>query len=67
MSRQPDWDRLVNEVVSKIDIIRAGWEHTQQHQPELHEALVQGVYIPALSKLAEFCICVTEHGDPEMN
>ena len=58
----PNWELLESDVVRKLHLLRAAWEHTAQ-TPELHEPMVRDLYVPALKQLARFCMCVTEEAD----
>lgn len=60
----PDWGRMEREVILKLRILRAAWEHTAPN-PELHQAMARDLYLPVLRLLAEFCNCVKEQPHAE--
>ena len=57
---KPNWDQLESDVIRKIRLLRAAWEHTAEAIPEGHKAMKRDLYVPALSHLAAFCGCVEE-------
>ena len=59
----PDWAQLESDVILKIRLLRAAWEHTADST--LHAGISRDLYIPALTLLAEFCSCVEVHGDDD--
>ena len=56
----PNWSKIESDVLRKIQIIHAAWEHTQAQAPGVHEIMKRDLYVPALTCLAEFCACVEE-------
>jgi hypothetical protein len=61
----PDWAQLQADVLRRLTMLRAAWEHTAAHDPELHAAMKRDLYIPVLSLLAEFCASVEETEEVE--
>lgn len=57
---KPNWERLEADVVRKIHLLRAAWEHTEAATPELQPAMERDLYVPALRCLAAFCTSVEE-------
>jgi hypothetical protein len=56
----PNWTAIERDVLRKIRLVRAAWKHTEAEAPEVHEACMRDLYVPALTKLAAFCACVKE-------
>jgi hypothetical protein len=63
MNEHPNWEQLEADVVRKIRLLRAAWEHTTKNVPEVHEVMKRDLYIPAVEQLAAFCLCVEEEDD----
>lgn len=53
----PDWERIETDVVLRLHLLRAAWEHTAQ-MPELQRPMARDLYKPALTHLAAFCASV---------
>jgi len=64
---KPNWDRLEAEVLRKIRLLRAAWEHTAREIPKGHETMKRDLYVPALSHLAAFCGWVEESDESIWN
>jgi hypothetical protein len=54
---KPDWARMVEDVTSRIWLLKACWEETAV-APELHQKMADDLYVPALLLLADFCAAV---------
>jgi hypothetical protein len=54
----PDWDRLIEDVTSRIAALKAAWTATAADSPKLHAKLSADLYIPVLRLLADFCDAV---------
>ena len=56
----PQWDDVEVEVIRKLRLLRAAWEHTAAGDPALHKALVRDIYLPVIAQLGRFCVAVDE-------
>ena len=56
-----DWEGTIKEVVEKINILRECWKATEEGNKELHEKMVQDIYFPTITMLAQFCSSVEIH------
>jgi hypothetical protein len=63
-NNEPNWDQLEADVLRKIRLLRAAWEHTESQEPELHAIAKRDLYIPVLKHLAVFCSCVEDEEGP---
>ena len=55
----PDWDRIERDVIRKLHLLRAEWEHTSK-TPALHVQMTRDRYIPMLRHMAAFCALIEE-------
>lgn len=56
-----DWDGLKSDFLHKLHLLQIAWQGTQSDcSPAMHEKIVEGVYVPILTKLAEFVTSVEE-------
>lgn len=62
---EPNWDQLLSDVTLRIALLRACWKGTTKDEPELHKKVVEDLYIPALSLLAQFCAAVEVADDDD--
>lgn len=53
-----DWDGLMMEVRERYAYLRIAWKATQKQNQELHEKMVEDLYMPALGHLAAFCASI---------
>ena len=51
---EPNWNTIVEDVVTRVQMLRAVWNQPGPLQENIRRDLV----IPAITKLAEFCACV---------
>lgn len=67
----PNWQAVADDVALKIKLLKAAWEHTEKEAPPaVHAKMVESLYGPALSLLADFCLCIDvgeEDGEPSEN
>ncbi len=59
----PDWGTIERDVLRKLRYLRAAWEHTAAHEPELHELIKRDLYVPAIKHLGAFCAAIKEEKD----
>jgi hypothetical protein len=58
-----EWDKILQEVQTKLNYLRLVWKISERDcNPELHRKMVEDLYVPALEKLAEFCLCIQDDG-----
>jgi hypothetical protein len=62
-TENPDWDRLENDVVTRIRALRALWEHWDACEipvvgPWLKDKVIADLVVPNLELLATFCLAV---------
>jgi hypothetical protein len=54
-----DWSNLLSEVQAKFTYLRLAWQASEREvSPALHAKMVEDLYLPAISLLAEFCAAV---------
>jgi hypothetical protein len=56
-----DWDGVQADFLTKFHVLRLAWQASQNGcTKEVHEMAVRDLYLPALTKIAEFCACMKE-------
>ena len=61
-----DWHNLKAELLTKIEYLRVSWAASERDAPpEVHNKLVENIYVPAIRLLAEFCACLEVTDDEE--
>jgi len=54
-----DWAALKDDCMFRLLMLQNAWQWTQRACPQAqHEQMVKDLYVPAFTKLAEFCACV---------
>ena len=57
--KKVNWVGLKNEFLDRMRLLQIEWQASQkQCSPQVHAKMVKDLYLPALTKLAEFCACV---------
>jgi hypothetical protein len=62
-TENPDWDRIENDVVTRIRALKALWEHWDACEvpvvgPWLKDKVIADIVVPNLELLAAFCLAV---------
>lgn len=60
-----NWDKLMDDVIERIAVLRACWIATENDRPETHQRIARDIYVPALRLLAEFCASVEISDEPD--